>query len=482
MRSKTEFSRRRFLWAGAAAASSAGLAKAQSNRPNIIVVMTDDQGYGDIGRLGNTVIKTPNLDRLHDVSIRLTNFHVSPTCAPTRASLMTGRHEFKSGVTHTIFERERLSLKATTVAQALKAAGYATGIFGKWHLGDAEPYQPGNRGFEEVFIHGCGGIGQDYPGTCSDAPGNTYFDPTILHNGKFERTNGYCTDVFFGAALKWIDGQRSSGRPFFAYITPNAPHVPLQCPEEYQKMYSGQGLPPETEKYFGMVTNIDDNIGKLRAQLEATGLTRNTILIFLTDNGGTGGVKIFNAGMRGAKATPYEGGVRVPAFFHWEGHWKPRDEGALTAHIDLFPTLAEIAGASLPSGVKLDGRSLMPLLNGQGADWPDRMLFTHVGRWPKGEAAQSKYWRCAVRSTRYHMVNPTKENHWELYDMQADPGEKRNIAAEHPEVVREMDAAYDKWWAEVLPLLDNEDAVPPRIAPYKTRYWSQYGGGPGVLN
>src|SRR5215472_1212482 len=180
---------------------------AQSRKPNIILILTDDQGYGDLGRHGNSILKTPNLDRLHDESVRFTDFHVSPTCSPTRSALMTGRHEFRSGVTHTIAERERLSLKATTIAQVLHAAGYTTGIFGKWHLGDEAAYQPGRRGFDEVFIHGAGGIGQTYAGSCGDAPGNTYFKPAILHNGRFEKTEGFCTDVFFDQALRWIDAQ-----------------------------------------------------------------------------------------------------------------------------------------------------------------------------------------------------------------------------------------------------------------------------------
>ena len=202
-----------------------------SSRPNIVFVLTDDQGYGDIAAHGNPVIKTPNLDRLHSESVRFTDFHASPTCAPTRAALMTGRHEFKSGVTHTIFERERMSLKSTTIAQVLKSTGYTTGIFGKWHLGDAEPYQPQQRGFDEVFIHGCGGIGQEYPGSCADAPGNTYFDPVLRHNGRFERTQGYCTDVFFNEALSWIEKKKDARSPFFAYIATNAPHEPLICPD-----------------------------------------------------------------------------------------------------------------------------------------------------------------------------------------------------------------------------------------------------------
>src|SRR5438874_363568 len=203
-----------------------GNAALSGRRPNIVFVLTDDQGYGDIACLGNPYIKTPNMDRLHNESVRFTDFHVSPTCSPTRTAIMTGRHEFKSGVTHTIQERERMSLKATTIAQVLKSAGYATGIFGKWHLGDEPAYQPGRRGFDEVFIHGAGGIGQTFPGSCGDAPGNTYFDPAILHNGTFEKTQGFCTDVFFAQALRWIDEKRKGKEPFFVYLAPNAPHGP----------------------------------------------------------------------------------------------------------------------------------------------------------------------------------------------------------------------------------------------------------------
>ena len=204
-------------------------ARAQTaRRPNIIFVLTDDQGYGDIACLGNTIIKTPNLDHCRRERT-LHRLPRQPHLLAQRSALLTGKHEFKSGVTHTIMERERMSLKSTTFAQVLKSAGYTTGIFGKWHLGDAKPYQPTHRGFDEVFIHGCGGIGQDYPGTCSDVPGNTYFSPTIRHNGVFERTQGFCTDVFFAQALKWIEEKSKSDTPFFAYISTNAPHAPVSC-------------------------------------------------------------------------------------------------------------------------------------------------------------------------------------------------------------------------------------------------------------
>ena len=474
-----QLTRRHFT---AALAASALTATGQSaRRPNIVFVLTDDQGYGDIAALGNPVIKTPNLDHLHSQSVRFTDYHVSPTCAPTRCALMTGRHEFKSGVTHTILERERMSLKATTLAQVLKPAGYSTGIFGKWHLGDAAPYQPDRRGFDEVFIHGCGGIGQDYPGTCSDAPGNTYFSPAILHNGKFERTDGYCTDVFFKQALAWIEKKKDDSAPFFAYITPNAPHVPLMCPEEFERMYRGMNLDENTQKYFGMCTNIDDNVGKLVSRLTDWGLDRNTLLVFMTDNGGTGGVRVFNAGMRGAKGTPFQGGTRVPAFFRWTGTLAPGDVGRLTAHIDIFPTFAEIAGARIPDGLKLDGRSLVPLLKDHNAAWADRILFTHVGRWDRRQAAAAKYAKCSMRNARFSMVNTAPQKKWELYDIQADVGEKNNVAAQHSDVAAQMDAAYDRWWQEILPCLENEDAVPPEVAPYKELYWKQYGGGPGRI-
>lgn len=444
-----------------------------AGRPNVIIVITDDQGYGDLGFTGNPVVRTPSLDAFARQSVRLTNFHVSPTCAPTRASLMTGRHEFRSGVTHTIMERERLSLKATTLAQVLKSAGYTTGIFGKWHLGDEAPYQPGRRGFDEVFIHGAGGIGQTYAGSCGDAPGNTYFNPAILHNGVFEKTKGYCTDVFFAQATKWIGAKRDGDAPFYAQIALNAPHAPLQCPEEYSGRYAGKVSENEA-RFYGMIENIDDNFGALMKRLDEWNIARNTVVVFMTDNGGTVGVKRFNAGMRGAKGTPFEGGVRVPCFWRWpEGFKGGVDCSALTAHVDIFPTLAELAGVKLDEGLSLDGRSLVPLLRDPGAAWRDRYLFTHVGRWAPGMANQAKFDKCAVRNTRFSLVNNS-----ELFDLIADPGQTRNVIDRFPEVTEELRRAYEQWWSEILPALENENVIGPKVNPFKALYWKQFGGGP----
>lgn len=442
-----------------------------ASRPNIVLLITDDQGYGELACHGNPIIQTPNLDRLHSQSVRFTDFQVSPTCAPTRTSLMTGRHEFRSGVTHTINERERMSLKATTLAQVLKAAGYATGVFGKWHLGDEAPYQPEKRGFDEVFIHGAGGIGQTYAGSCGDAPGNTYFNPAILHNGRFEKTQGFCTDVFYRQALSWIDQSRQAKQPFFAYISTNAPHAPYVCPEEYSKKYEGQGLNPQAMAYYGMITHIDDNVGRLLERLKAWDLERNTLVIFMTDNGHSIGT-LYNAGMRAMKGTPYQGGTRVPSFWRWPGVLKPAvDVNKLTAHVDILPTLAEIAGGKLPTDVPLDGHSVVPLLKDADAIWPDRHVFVHVGRWERGKAEQSKYAKCAVRTNRFRLVNNT-----ELFDIRSDPGETTNVIDQYPDAVASIRKAYDQWWSEILPCLENEDAVGPDVNPFKALYWKQFGG------
>ncbi|WP_136062082.1 sulfatase-like hydrolase/transferase [Pontiella sulfatireligans] len=441
---------------------------------NIILVMTDDQGYGDLGCHGNPFLKTPNLDKLYTQSTRFTDFQASPTCAPTRAALMTGRVPFKNGVTHTIWERERMTLKATTIAEVLKDAGYTTGIFGKWHLGDEDPYQPHNRGFDEVFIHGAGGIGQKYPGTCADVPNNGYFDPIIKHNNSFVKTTGYCTDVFFRQALGWIKQQHENRKPFFAYISANAPHSPYIVAEKYKALYKDK-CKDEEAAFYGMISNIDDSMGLLMEKLDAWGMADTTLLIFMTDNGSS--MATFNYGMKGKKGSVNEGGTRVPLFFRLPGRIKAGvDVDRLTRHYDLFPTLAQFAGTQAPEALDLDGRSLIPLIENPDAEWPDRYTFIHKGRWnkkgmrvrkgrPDHVPEHSKYTGFAVRSEQWRLVKNR-----EMYDIDNDPGEKNNVIKEHPEVAQNMLKAYDAWWSEVRSLMINEDASLDKEPPFIVQF------------
>jgi arylsulfatase len=266
-----------------------------------------------------------------------------------------------------------------------------------------------------------------------------------------EKTTGYCTEVFFGEALKWIEANRD--KPFYAQIATNAPHEPLVCPREYQEPYERAGLDERTAAYYGMITNIDDNVGRLLERLDELSLTEKTLVIFMTDNGHAPG-NVYNAGMRGRKGMPYEGGTRVPGFFRWPGRLKAGvDIGALAGAVDIFPTLAELCGGRIPSELALDGRSLIPLLAHPNADWPDRYLITHVGRWETGQAAAAKFNQCAVRSQRFRLVNNR-----ELYDIANDPGETRNVIDQHSDVVASMRKVYDTWWEEVQPRLVNENA------------------------
>ncbi len=465
------------------AASAAAPALAGS-RPNIVFLITDDQGYGDISAHGNPILQTPNLDRLHREGVRFTDFHVSPTCAPTRSALLTGRQEFKNGITHTILERERLAPDATTLAEALQSAGYRTGIFGKWHLGDEAAYRPDRRGFNEVFIHGAGGIGQTYPGSCGDAPGNTYFDPAILHNGRFVRTKGYCTDVFFAQAMQWM-GEQKRGTPFLAWLSTNAPHGPLQVRPEDEARYTGKVPEANTAKFFGMIANIDDNLGRLLARLKELGIENDTLVVFINDNGGTGGVRVFNAGMRGQKGSPWLGGTRASSFWRWPGRINPADVPALAGHVDFFPTLAELAGAKLTDQAKrqIEGRSLVPLLANPRADWPDRTLVAHVGRWPVGTSPDEwKFKNGSIRNTRWQLVSIDggREPKWQLFDLQADYGETTDVYGAHPDVVATLARSYDQWWSEARPLMVNEGVKGPKINPLKELYWQQFGGGPSA--
>jgi len=457
-------------------------------KPNIIVMMTDDQGYGPVGRHGHPWIKTPNLDRMYDKSTRFDRFLVSPTCTPTRAAMMSGRHPMKNGITHTILERERMALSTVTLPQVLKKSGYTTGIFGKWHLGDEEAYQPHNRGFDEAFIHGAGGIGQAYNCSCADAPGNKYFDPVIRHNGSFVKTKGYCTDLFFTSALGWIKQVKDKEEPFFAYITTNAPHGPFIAPPKNTKRFTDLGFKKGPAGFYGMIENIDENYGRMLDQLEKWGLLENTLVIFMSDNGMTGGgsgrgvvgqapdgkkLEAYNAGMKGQKGSPEEGGVRVPFFVRWDGKIKPgQDIDRIAAHIDLMPTLVDLAGGELPKG-QVEGRSLVPLIENPKIDWEDRYLFTHVARWKTGENPDKSQWgKFAVRNQRFRMVGEKS-----LFDMEKDPGQKTNVFDQYPEVVKDMRAAYEKFWKETKPLMVNESAPMSPVRPFHELFKKQTEAG-----
>lgn len=450
------------------------------SRPNIVLVMTDDQGMGDLSCMGNQVVKTPHIDSFFEQSIRFRDFHVSPTCAPTRSAIMSGRVPFKNGVTHTIYQRERMALDTFTLPQAMKLAGYTTGIFGKWHLGDEEAYLPGNRGFDEALIHGAGGIGQTRYGDFPPNEENLYFDNILLHNDTIVQTKGFCTDLFFQSGLAWIKKQHEAKNPFFAYISLNAPHAPLVAPEQYKKRFLELGYDDGTAGRYGMVENIDDNFGRLMEKLAEWNALEDTLVIFMTDNGAThlkgslNGEKIthFNANLRGSKNSPYEGGTHVPAFWYWKGKLgEGVDVNALTAHVDLYKTFRDLADVTLPTSIQeLDGRSLLPLLENSEADWPERELFVHCGRWVPGEVDAAKFSKSAVRTDRWRFVNNKM-----LFDISKDPSEKNDVAAEYPEVVSQLRKSYDRWWESVLPFMVNEGLpiVPPEEQPLAIRYYKQ---------
>ncbi len=406
--------------------------------PNIVLVITDDQGYGDLSCHGNPILKTPHLDRLHADSVRLTDYHVAPTCAPTRSALITGHWTNRTGVWHTIMGRSMLRANEVTIGTMLSQAGYATGMFGKWHLGDNYPYRPEDRGFQEVLRHGGGGVGQT-----PDYWDNAYFDGSYWHNGIPEPAKGFCTDVFFDYAIDFIESKKDGDQPFFVYLCTNAPHGPMHSPEESSRPY--QNLGTGLANFYGMISNIDDNVGRMRSYLRENNLEENTIFIFTTDNGTSSGAKVFNDEMRGQKGSEYDGGHRVPFFIHWPGGGLVggRDVPMITSYVDVVPTLLDLCGAAAPKSVKFDGVSIRSLLyNKDVASWPDRILVTDSQR----VRDPIKWRKSSVMTDQYRLINGK-----ELYDIKQDPSQKRDVAAEHPKVVNRLREFYDEWWAELEP-------------------------------
>ena len=366
-----------------------------TDRPNVLLILTDDQGYGDLGYHGNALIRTPTLDRLAGESVRFSNFYVSPVCAPTRASLMTGRYSLRTGVRDTYNGGATMAGEEVTLAELLAGAGYRTGMFGKWHLGDNYPSRPSDQGFEESLMHLGGGIGQPGDFTNFFRRDSSYFDPVLWHNNDPTRYEGYCTDIFMQEAADFI--READDRPFFCYLSFNAPHTPLQVKEadyapyadapiaEYHAEHGGDRHPlnarevEDARRVFGMVSNIDDNLAKLFATLDSLGMADNTVVIFLTDNGPQ--QYRYKAGLRGHKGQVYEGGIRVPFFLRYPARFAGDTTiTTVAAHLDVLPTLADLCGVKLPDDRPIDGRSLLPLLKGKGEDWPDRSLFFYWSR------------------------------------------------------------------------------------------------------
>jgi arylsulfatase A-like enzyme len=425
-------------------------------RPNVVLIMSDDQGYGDLHCHGNSMIRTPSLDRLHEQSVRLTDFHVDPTCSPTRSALLTGRYSTRTGVWHTVMGRSLLARDEVTLADMLSAAGYRTAIFGKWHLGDNYPLRPQDRGFQEVLVHGGGGIGQT-----PDYWGNDYFDDTYFHNGRPEKFSGYCTDVFFQQAIDYIERERE--QPFFVYLPTNVPHGPYNVDGKYSRPYRERGVPEAMANFYGMIENLDENVGRLLARLDEWRLAEDTIVIFMTDNGTAAGAargnrsassawQGFNAGMRGQKGSAFEGGHRVPCFIRYPrgGISGGRDVSELAAHIDLLPTLAELCSAKTPPNRQLDGRGLAAILKGDSANWPQRTLFVHSQRIETPE----KWRQSAVMFGRFRLIDGK-----ELYDLASDPGQERDIAAESPRRVDQLRGAYETWWKSLEPAFDRDVTI-----------------------
>jgi arylsulfatase A-like enzyme len=421
--------------------------------PSVVLVITDDQGHGDLGFHGNPRIRTPHLDLLASRSLRFTRFYVSPVCSPTRASLLTGRYNYRTGVCDTYQGRSMMHPDERTLAEMLAAAGYATGIFGKWHLGDNHPLRPRDQGFQESLVLKGGGIGQP-----SDLPGgSSYFDPVLLENGRPVKTRGYVSDVITDRAIRFLEANHA--RPFLLYLAFNAPHTPLEVPEYHRSLY--RGLEDDTTaRVYGMVTNIDDNVGRLLARLDGLGIADDTIVVFLTDNGPQ--QERYTSGLRGTKGTPYEGGIRVPCFVRWPRRFPAGvEDGRVAAHIDITPTLLAACGVARPADVRLDG---IDLLAPPGAGSADRTI--HI-QWHRGDVPEALRAFAAV-GARWKLVQPLGTGpgpmpdpiRLELYDILADPGEKEDLASRHPAIVESMRRGYEAWFGDVSATRGFE---PPRI-------------------
>lgn len=432
--------------------------------PNVIIIMTDDQGYGDLGITGNPHIKTPVIDEFARESIRFNNFYVSPVCAPTRSSLLTGRYSLRTGIRDTYNGGAIMASNEVTIAEMLKQADYKTGVFGKWHLGDSYPGRPNDQGFDESLIHLSGGMGQVGDITTYFKGDSSYFNPVLWHNGKKKGYEGYCSDIFTEQAIDFVD--KNSQSSFFCYLAFNAPHTPLQVPDKYYQMY--KNIDPasgfedddrpfvkmspknkeDARKVYGMVTNIDENIGKLLKKLDELNIAENTLVIFMTDNGPQ--QTRYIAGMRGRKGSVYRGGVRVPFYMRYPALFEGnKDIETMTAHIDILPTLSQICNVELPKDRIIDGKNLLPLIKGEQVDWTDRALFFYwTRRYPE------LYINMALQRDGYKLVGNTDFNasveDFELFNINKDPFEQNNIVKENKDFADGLKSELDQFYKELI--------------------------------
>ncbi len=427
--------------------------------PNLIILLTDDQGYGELSCHGNPVLQTPHLDRLHAESVRFSDFHVAPMCTPTRGQLMTGVDALRNGAMNVSSGRTLLRRELPTLPQLFAGAGYRTGLFGKWHLGDACPYRPEDRGFHEAVW-----FPSSHIGSASDVWNNDYFDDTYVHNGRRQAYTGYTTDVFFREAIRWMQGEATAGRPFLCYLATAAPHGPHYVPAPAREAMAARvaqagltklapAVREQLTRYLAMIANVDENFGRLETFLSEAQLRDNTIVVFLTDNGSTFGPRYFNAGMKGGKVTLWEGGHRVPCFVRWPagGLRAPGDVDGLACVQDLLPTLLELCGVAAPADARFDGISLAPALRGTAKLPAERMLVINYSRMPIGlnrPAADApsvpRREGAAVLWQRWRLLEDR-----ELYDLATDPLQERNVIAAQPAIAANMRAHLDRWWAGV---------------------------------
>ena len=483
------------VWLGLVCLMCTMSAAADAKPPNILFILTDDQGYGDLSCNGHPFVKTPHMDQIRNESVRLENFHVAPSCSPTRAGLQTGMHEFKSGVTHTkASPRQQLSMDRTTIGEILQDHGYATALFNKWHLGGPSPDK---RGYD-LYIR-----------TESPPPRSTmfYWDPTLIVNNKpqGDPIKGFSPDIITDVVLKTMEEhvRKEGNQPFCYFLCTVTPHAPVMAPEKYTKRFQGKMTEKEAA-YCGMLENLDDNVGRVMDKLRELEIDENTLVILMNDNGGTVGVELYNGGMRGPKTTVWPGGTRAFSYWRWPGTLAPRTEYALTGYVDVFPTLAAIAGADIPKKIasELDGYNLVNLLQSPEGDFPrDRLLVTHGARWESGFAEEHKYIQAAVHRGDYLAIRidtcPCKEGvcvrgraiqsgkakkliytskkenayfhwavteGWELYNVKDDPACKNNLNKSMPELHQQLIGAYDTWWEDVFPKMMKRGGDAPLLS------------------